>query len=747
MFFNQKFPCTQQLESKDCGPSCLQMLCKYYGHFYDLEYLRQICGIKKEGISVYDFIKASEKINFRSKAFKLSYWKFRNEVPLPCTVHWKNHHFVIVYKITKKYVFVSDPQDGLLKYSLKNFANGWLTQTELVGVKTKSRGVCIVSEPTDKFTSDKNSFRNNAGVVDSLKFLASYMKYYKSSIIKVFMLMFVITLLSVLFPIITQNIIDVGIPTKDYDFITIMLIASLFLTFSSSLSSWIKQLITTHFAVRIKLSMQSDFILKMFNLPLSFFENRLMGDLIQRNADFDRLESFIMGTCFNVVLGISQMLILGVVLIYFNTFIFWIFLLFNGLYVGWVLFFWSIRKKMDIRYFTYIARNQSEWIEMLSNMTDIKSYNYGSFKRWQWEKIQIKLFKTRIKLLNIDQIQTMGSTLINSIKDLILIYISANAVIHGEMSIGMLIAVQYILGQLTAPMESLIQFIVSVQLTNISFQRVQEIMSQPAENEINEKIQQTALIDYDKNIILQNVFFKYSVNDDFVLRNINCIIPKGKMTAIVGMSGCGKSTLLKLLIGLYKPAIGHIKIGCTELSSIPADEWRNKIGILTQESALFNESILDNIVFGREYDSDRILKVTSIANIKEDIESKPMGFNTYIQENGKGVSEGQKQRILLSRAMYGIPQYLFLDELTSSLDSTNELSIIESLKNMEDKPTTIIIAHRLSTVKRADVVLVVKDGQVVEEGTHQLLFKKRGFYYNLFKDQENVLQSHIEKNN
>lgn len=561
------------------------------------------------------------------------------------------------------------------------------------------------------------------------------------------MLMFVITLLSVLFPIITQNIIDVGIPTKDYDFITIMLIASLFLTFSSSLSSWIKQLITTHFAVRIKLSMQSDFILKMFNLPLSFFENRLMGDLIQRNADFDRLESFIMGTCFNVVLGISQMLILGVVLIYFNTFIFWIFLLFNGLYVGWVLFFWSIRKKMDIRYFTYIARNQSEWIEMLSNMTDIKSYNYGSFKRWQWEKIQIKLFKTRIKLLNIDQIQTMGSTLINSIKDLILIYISANAVIHGEMSIGMLIAVQYILGQLTAPMESLIQFIVSVQLTNISFQRVQEIMSQPAENEINEKIQQTALIDYDKNIILQNVFFKYSVNDDFVLRNINCIIPKGKMTAIVGMSGCGKSTLLKLLIGLYKPAIGHIKIGCTELSSIPADEWRNKIGILTQESALFNESILDNIVFGREYDSDRILKVTSIANIKEDIESKPMGFNTYIQENGKGVSEGQKQRILLSRAMYGIPQYLFLDELTSSLDSTNELSIIESLKNMEDKPTTIIIAHRLSTVKRADVVLVVKDGQVVEEGTHQLLFEKRGFYYNLFKDQENVLQSHIEKNN
>ena len=276
---------------------------------------------------------------------------------------------------------------------------------------------------------------------------------------------------------------------------------------------------------------------------------------------------------------------------------------------------------------------------------------------------------------------------------------------------------------------------------------MQEIMSQPAENEINEKIQQTALIDYDKNIILQNVFFKYSVNDDFVLRNINCIIPKGKMTAIVGMSGCGKSTLLKLLIGLYKPAIGHIKIGCTELSSIPADEWRNKIGILTQESALFNESILDNIVFGREYDSDRILKVTSIANIKEDIESKPMGFNTYIQENGKGVSEGQKQRILLSRAMYGIPQYLFLDELTSSLDSTNELSIIESLKNMEDKPTTIIIAHRLSTVKRADVVLVVKDGQVVEEGTHQLLFEKRGFYYNLFKDQENVLQSHIEKNN
>lgn len=733
--FKPKFPSVRQLESKDCGPACLQIICKYYKSFYDMEYLREICGIKKEGISVYDFIKASEKVKLRSQAYRLSYWKFRNEVPLPCVVHWKNHHFIVVYKITSKKIFVSDPQCGLCKYSIKEFAEGWLTYKFGDGNKIKKRGVCIISEPTGDFFTRVSVPRQQQSVLDVLKFIWDYTKSSISSITKIFLLLLVITALNLLFPIITQNIIDIGIPSKDYDFITIMLIASLVLTVSKSMSSWLQQLFTTHFSVRTKLSMQSDFITKMFRLPLSFFETRLMGDIMQRNNDYDRLESFIMSSGFNFILSVLQLIVFAIILFYYNTLILWTFLIGSAIYCGWVLFFWNIRKKIDIRYFTFLAQNQSQWIEMLSNMGDIKSFNYGIFKRWQWEKVQIKLFKTRIKLLNVDQLQNFGSSLINSSKDLILIYLAAISVTGGEMSMGMLIAVQYIIGQLSTPMEGVIQFIVSVQLANISYARIQEIISKPAEyNSVGNF--KAELIDYSAPLILKNIFFKYSANDDYVLHNISCIIPKGKMIAIVGDSGCGKSTIIKLLSGLYAPNSGSILIGNTKLTSIPIEEWRNKIGLLSQDSGLLNETILDNIVFGREYSAERLQQVVDIANIKSDIERRPMGYETRIQENGKGVSEGQKQRILFARAIYNNPDYLFLDELTSSLDSNCELSIIEAIKNLPYHPTTILVAHRLSSVKRSDLTIVFKNGSIAEVGTHNTLYKKKGVYYELFKNQE-----------
>ena len=712
-----------------------------------MEYLRDICGIKKEGISVYDFIKASEKIGLKSQAYKLSYWKFRNEIPLPCVVHWRNHHFIVVYKITSKYIYASDPQNGLCRFSLRDFANGWLTYKYNDGNKIKKRGVCIVSEPTNDFLRDDAPNQNTSqqSVLNAFNFIWSYMASYKSTIIKVMLLLLVVTALNMLFPIITQNIIDVGIPSKDYDFINVMLISGIILTVSLSLSNWIQQLMTTHFSVHIKLSMQSDFIIRMFKLPMNFFETRLMGDIIQRNTDYDRLESFIMTSMFNFMLSILQFVVFGIILFYYNSVILWAFIIGSLLYCGWVLFFWSIRKKMDIRYFTYLARNQSQWIEMLSNMTDIKSFNYGTFKRWQWEKIQIRLFKTRIKLLNVSQLQELGSSLINTSKNLFVIYLAAISVTSGDMSMGMLIAVQYIVGQLSAPMEGIIQFIISIQMANISYMRVQEIFNKPVEDSSTAKDFRTELVDFSKNIVIKNVYFKYSINDDYVLKNISCILPKGKMIAVVGESGCGKSTIIKLLAGLYVPTSGNILVGNMKLTSFPMTEWRNRIGLLSQDSGLLNETILDNIVFGRVFDVERLQQVVELANIKSDIEKKPMGYDTKIQENGKGVSEGQKQRILFARAIYSHPEYLLLDELTSALDSNNELSIIETIKKLPYHPTTLLVAHRLSSVKRADLIIVLKDGNIVEMGTHNKLYMKKGAYYSLFKNQEVVNEDFLSQ--
>ena len=712
-----------------------------------MEYLRDICGIKKEGISVYDFIKASEKIGLKSQAYKLSYWKFRNEIPLPCVVHWRNHHFIVVYKITSKYIYASDPQNGLCRFSLRDFANGWLTYKYNDGNKIKKRGVCIVSEPTNDFLRDDapNQNASQQSVLNAFNFIWSYMASYKDTIIKVMLLLLVVTALNMLFPIITQNIIDVGIPSKDYDFINVMLISGIILTVSLSLSNWIQQLMTTHFSVHIKLSMQSDFIIRMFKLPMNFFETRLMGDIIQRNTDYDRLESFIMTSMFNFMLSILQFVVFGIILFYYNSVILWAFIIGSLLYCGWVLFFWSIRKKMDIRYFTYLARNQSQWIEMLSNMTDIKSFNYGTFKRWQWEKIQIRLFKTRIKLLNVSQLQELGSSLINTSKNLFIIYLAAISVTSGDMSMGMLIAVQYIVGQLSAPMEGIIQFIISIQMANISYMRVQEIINKPVEDGSTAKDFRTELVDFSKNIVIQNVYFKYGINDDYVLKNISCILPKGKMIAVVGESGCGKSTIIKLLAGLYVPTSGNILVGNMKLTSFPMTEWRNRIGLLSQDSGLLNETILDNIVFGRVFDAERLQQVVELANIKSDIEKKPMGYDTKIQENGKGVSEGQKQRILFARAIYSHPEYLLLDELTSALDSNNELSIIETIKKLPYHPTTLLVAHRLSSVKRADLIIVLKDGNIVEMGTHNKLYMKKGAYYSLFKNQEVVNEDFLSQ--
>lgn len=721
-----RFPNYRQPDSRDCGPVCLQIVCKYFGKYFEIERIRRLMNTDREGSSVYDFINAASLLEIKCLPYSISYWKFRHEVPLPCVVLWQNNHFVVVYKITRTHVYVSDPAAGLCRYSLKEFASGWLNSVE--GSKTK-RGICITCEPTVQF---KNVIadKKTSNMLEAIGYFWSYMKPYGRQMVQIIAVLLAVTLISALFPVITQSIIDTGIPNKDYNFITLMLVSSIALSIGKLTGTWLQQSIGLRFSAKIKVEMTSDYLIRLFKMPLQFFETRIMGDLFERNADFERIETNTLGSIFSVILAVLNLMVFGTILFVYNKTIFWIYIAGALLYILWVMFFWSVRKKMDIRYYSLMAKNNSQWIEFLTRVSDIKSYGCSEQKRWQWEKNQVKLYDTRIKLLNVEQIQMLGSGVINAVKDAVLIYLSAVLVINGEMTLGMLTAVQYILGQLSNPLDQIVNFIIALQLSMISYTRVTDIHKIQHENAVVNDSDELA--DFTSELRLENLYFKYN-SESFVLKNLNIKIPGRKLTAIVGESGCGKSTLLKLLSGLYAPSNGHIMLGNLHLASISVDTWRKRCGIITQESSLLRDSICNNIIFGRPFDRDKLLKAVTISNIREEIEKLPKSYDTMIGENGRGVSEGQKQRILLARAIYDDPDYLFLDEMTSSLDAGNEDSVLCSLKAKMPGKTIVIVSHRPVSIMSADFVIVMKNGSVVEAGTHKSLIEKKSEYYRLLK--------------
>lgn len=602
----KKFPTCQQLDAKDCGPACLQIICKYYGRYYDLEYLREITGTRKEGSTVYDLLVALEKIEIKSIPLKTSYKKLHAEIPLPCIAYWKGNHFIVVYKVTEKHVYVSDPQIGLIKYTKQEFAKGWLGYIQEKDAWKK--GVCIALEPTSDFQKDKdNKDHQKPNYISAFNFIAQFIKPYKKEVLQILLVLTALTLMGVLIPIITQTIIDRGISSRDISFIGLMMVSALVLNISSSLGTWVQQSINMHFSVRVKISMLSDYLSQLFKLPLSFFENRLMGDLLQRSYDYDRIESVVLYAFFNTVLGVMTFVVFGALLAYYHVTIFLVFLGLSGLYMLWTFLFLSIRRKMDIRYFSYIAANHSHWMEILSRILDIKSYGFGKNKIWQWEKVQIGLYKTRTKLLHVDQMEQLGGNIINTVKNLLVIYIAVISVIEGDMTIGVLISVQYIMGQLNNPLNSIIQFISTAQLAYISYMRISEIKNSPAE-ELENSIPK-GLVKFGQDIYFKNVYFKYSVNEDFILKSNSFKIPGCSLTALVGASGSGKSTLIKLLMQLYRPSSGDMLLGEQHFLSIAASDWRSECGIITQESSILRDTILSNIVFGRPFETIDLLNI------------------------------------------------------------------------------------------------------------------------------------------
>ena len=723
----KKFPFFLQLESMDCGPSCLRIIAEYYGKSYSSSSLRELTGISKEGVSLFGISEAAERIGFRTIAIKTSWQRLTEENPVPFVAHWRKNHFVVVYKINNQTVFISDPAIGLTSYSKKEFLERWLSTSN----ETESFGVALLFETTPAFYQKTNDKQQILGFRQLFKHLLKY----KGLLFQLLLGLLIGSLIQLIFPFLTQAVVDIGIKTGDIKFIYIILSAQLMLFLSQTAVDFIRGWILLHMNTRINISLLVDFLTKLMKLPISFFESKMTGDIIQRMTDQQRIQNFLTGPALNILFSIFNFIIFSIVIILYNSNIFFIFFLGSILYMCWVLFFMGYRKKIDYKRFEMLSQNQSNIIELIQGMQEIKMNTCETQKRWEWENIQAKVFKINVKSLELTQYQQGGAIFINQVKNIFITIFSATAVVKGDITFGAMLAIQYMVGQLNGPIEQFINFTQSIQDASISMERMNDIHHLQDE-EPEHEIKIIALPSV-QNLQLKNVCFKYNLLDEEnTLKNITLFIPYGKITALVGESGSGKTTLLKILMKFYSPTSGKIEIGTYDLNDISNKIWRGQCGVVMQDNYIFSDSIARNIAVGDDNpDMNKLMHAVKIANIIEHIKSLPLGFNTKIGAEGSGLSQGQRQRILIARAVYKNPNFIFFDEATNALDANNEMIIMDNLSSFFNGKTVVIAAHRLSTIRNADQIVVIDKGKLIERGTHQELVSLQGAYFTLFKNQ------------
>lgn len=673
---------------------------------------------------------AAEKIGFRTQGARLTIDKL-SEIPLPAILHWNQYHFVVLYKVKKSRkgveFFVSDPAHGLVSYNKEEFLKCWAS-TEQKGVPA---GIALLLEPTSEFYKDEGEKVNKTG----FRYLFSYLKPYKKLINQLLLGFFTGSILSLLFPFLTQAIVDVGITTNNLSFIVLVLVAQLVLTTSQTAVGFIRSWIMLHTSTRISISLISDFLIKLMKLPIRFFDTKQIGDLRQRIDDNERVQTFLTGSLVSMSFGIFTFIIYSFVMAYYDWSILLIFYFGSALYVLWIVLFLKKRKELDYKYFNVAAANQSNVYQLITGMQEIKLNNCEKQKRWEWERIQARLFRVNVKGLMLNQNQQAGSLFINQVKNIVISFIAAKAVIDGSMTLGMMMAVQYIIGQLNSPINEFIVFMRAGQDAKISLERLGEIHNNDDEEDVN--LFRIYELPENKNISVQNLSFHYEgPKSPRVLNDINLVIPQNKITAIVGASGSGKTTLIKMLLGFYPPYEGKIEIGGINLNQFSMEMWRSNCGVVMQDGFIFSDTIANNIAVGEDYpNKDKLFNAVKMANILDYIQSLPLRYNTKIGQEGAGLSQGQKQRILIARAIYKNPEFLFFDEATNALDANNEKTIQENLNEFFQGKTVITVAHRLSTVKNAHQIVVIDKGEVVEIGNHEELTRKKGAYYQLVKNQ------------
>ena len=724
----KKFTHYRQADHKDCGPTCLKIIAKYYGKTINIQELRDFSETTREGSNLLFLSDAAEKIGFRTLGVKLSVKRIE-EAPLPCILHWNKDHYVVLYKIKKDKYYISDPAFGLLEYNKEDFVKFWIGNN--AGDETKE-GIALLIEATPNFFQSDFDKEENSGL--GFKFLFKYLFQYKSFLIQLAVGLVASSLLTLIFPFLTQSIVDVGIQNQNIHFIYLILFAMLFVFAGRTGLELIRSWILLHLSTRINISLISDFFIKLMNLPISYFDVRMTGDIMQRINDHRRIERILTTSSLNVLFSVINMFIMGGVLAYFNLQIFLVFFLGSVLYFAWITMFLKRREVLDYKRFAEVSNEQSKVMELINGMQEIKLHNAEKQKRWGWEYVQARLFRVSIKGLVLEQAQTIGSSVINELKNIFIILLSAKLVIDGSITLGMMLSISSIVGSLNGPITQLIEFVRELQDAKISLARLSEIHQK--EDELQQEVHQTNEVPHDVDIEIKNLSYRYLGSDIPVLDNLSLIIPANKVTAVVGVSGSGKTTLMKLLLKFYEPEKGEILIGNAQLKNISQKAWRSNIGAVMQEGFIFSDTIANNIAFGVDrIDKERLVYASDVANIKEYISSLPLGFNTKIGAEGLGMSTGQKQRLLIARAVYKNPEILFFDEATSALDANNEKEIMKKLDVFFKDKTVIVIAHRLSTVMNADQIVVLDKGKIIEIGSHSALVEQKGNYFELVRNQ------------
>jgi len=713
----------------DCGPTCLRIITKHYGRNYSLPFLRQLSYTTREGSSLSQLGAAAEHLGLRSLGAKISFEQLLEEAPLPCIVLWNQNHYVVVYRITKEKVYISDPGLGLVNYPIEEFLEHWIGFGAKKNIKD---GIVLLLEPTPEFYAKEEEKSPEKRGFD---ILWPYLKPHKRYVTQVFISLLAGSLLSLIFPFLTQGIVDIGIRNRDIHFVYLILVAMLFIFFGRTAIELIRGWIMLNMSARINISLVSDFFFKLMRLPISYFDTKMNGDILQRIRDNRRIQGFLTGSSLAILFSFLNIAIFGFILLAYNTSIFLVFFGASILYILWISFFLKRRAVLDYKRFSLEAQNQEKVLELINGMQETKLHNAEQQKRWGWEHMQARLFKQDIKQLSLNQTQSTGAKIINELKSIIITTMTANLVIQGELTLGEMMSVSYIMGQLNGPIAEIITFMHDFQDAKLSLERISEIHNRDDEEPHNAEV----LKDIPENgeISLDKVSFQYGgPESNWVVRNLSMKIPAGKITAIVGGSGSGKTTLLKLLLKFYPATRGDMYYDSYNLNKISQQTWRDRCGVVMQEGFIFNDSIAKNIAIGHdEIDQDRLINAVEMANIREFIEGLPLAYNTRLGTGGVGVSGGQRQRILIARAVYKDPKIFFMDEATSALDSKNEKIIMENFNRWFADRTVVIIAHRLSTVRNAHQIVVLDQGRVIEQGNHDELVAMQGAYFGLVKNQ------------
>ncbi|MDX9772138.1 MAG: peptidase domain-containing ABC transporter [Bacteroidales bacterium] len=721
------YPFVRQYDAMDCGPACISMIARWYGKRISLETIRKRAWITREGVSFLGLKTAAESMGFSAAGVKIPFSRLMTDAPLPCIVHWRQNHFIVVNRVSDRSVWVSDPAIGRIRMSHDEFKKGWVSGES----GDEPAGMVLLLEPGSGFAELQDDPPPRGG----FEFLLPYLRPYRKQMVILFAGLIAGSAIQLVFPFLTQAIIDKGIQFNDLRLIYLILAGQLALTAGRLAVEFSRGWLLLHLGTKLNIRIVSDFLARLMGLPISYFDTKLNGDILQRIDDNNRIESYLTSSSLAILFSLFNFIVFGIVLGIYSIPVLLVFIAGTILYILYVAIFMPARERLDNMRFMQMAEAGNTMINIVNGMQEIKLAGNEAANRLEWEGRQRELYSTRIRGLRILQFQTAGGTLIHESANIIITVISATLVINGSMTLGMMLAVQFITGQLNGPVSQIVNFMRSTQDARISLERLAEIHAMEPEEKSDASA--TDPLPEKVDIEISNLSFRYEgPGSPWVIRDMNLLIPAGKITAVVGESGSGKTTLLKLLMAFYRPSEGEITIDGRNLADISVTSLRKKTGVVMQEGYIFPDTILGNIAPGTDNpDMDQVELAVTVANLKTLLDTLPSGLQTRVGQGGHGLSQGQKQRILISRVVYKQPALLLLDEATSALDASNERMIVENLAGFYRGRTVIIVAHRLSTVRHADRIVVLDRGAVTEYGTHEELTRLKGTYYRLIKDQ------------